>query len=230
MQQIDTKTIFSAVLLKEWIKLRLLVWVPFLVLIAVLIDVYMRYKGVVASHGAAALWLDLIYKQSIHFVKLKWVLIGGGIWFACLQFLPECSNKRLRLLFHIPVAHQIPMYAMLLVGVSIMALLFLCAYVGLYGVFSRFYFPQELSSMMLQTTLPWALAGLVAYCASGAVIAQSGVYRKLAFVFLGYAHVGILTQTNGFDAFNDLGLYALSTLAWLFVFEAAALGVKEGRA
>ncbi|MBN1840207.1 MAG: hypothetical protein JW802_09230 [Campylobacterales bacterium] len=230
MNRVDTKKMLSAILLKEWVKLRLLVWVPFLVLLAVLIDTHMRYKGVVASHGASALWLDLIYKQSIYFMKLKWVLIGGGIWFASLQFLPECSNKRLRLLFHIPVAHQVPMCAMLFVGIGMMAVLFLGAYIGLAGVFSLYYFPKELSSMMLQTTLPWALAGFVAYCATAAVIAQASVYKKLAFVFLGYVYVGFLTETNGFNAFNDLGLYALSTLPWLFVFEAAALGVKESYA
>lgn len=230
MNHVSRKTIVRAVLLKEWVKLQMLVWVPFLVMIAFLIDTYMRYKGIVASHGASALWLDLIYKQSIAFYKLEWVLIGGGIWFACLQFLPECSNKRLRLLFHIPVSHQLPIYAMLFVGLLVIGVLFLGAFGGFYAILCRFHFPAELYVPMLKTLLPWGLAGSVAYCATAAVIAQTDIVRKLALVFLGYVYISFLSETNGFDAFNDLGWYALSCVPWIFAFEAAALGVKEGRA
>jgi len=230
MNTVSQKTIFRAVLLKEWVKLRILVWVPFLLMIAFLIDTYMRYKGIVALHGASALWLDLMYKQSIAFLKLEWVLIGGGIWFACLQFLPECSHKRLRLLFHLPVAHQLPIYSMVGVGLLVTGVLFLGAYGGFYAVLSRFYLPAELYVPMLKTLLPWGLAGTVAYCVTAAVIAQTDIVRKLALVFLGYVYISFLSETNGFDAFEDLEWYALCCVPWIFAFEAAALGVKEGRA
>ncbi|MFV0480898.1 MAG: hypothetical protein ACK5LP_02830 [Campylobacteraceae bacterium] len=226
----ENRTILKAIYFKEWIKLKRLVIVPFLVLIAFIIDAYMKYKGVISIHGSSALWLDLIYKQSIHFAKLEWALIGGGVWFACLQFIPECSNKRLRLLFHLPVSYKFSMYSMLSLGVMLNLLLLLIASFGLFIVFNTLHFPYELYIPMIKTIFPWSLAGIVAYFVTATVIAEPMILRKLGFVFVGAIYISLLTATNGFNSISShLWIYILVSLPWILTFESAALRVKEGK-
>lgn len=222
--------ILRSIVLKEIIKLRLLVWLPFIVLITVLLDIFMTYKSVRSIHGPAALWVDLIYKQSIHFGRLQWVFIAAGVWFAILQFWPECSGKRLRLMFHLPVSYRISLYSIAAVGILCHVLLLLVCLIGFYSVLSAFGFPAELINPMIKTLLPWWLAGAIAYFMTAAILAEPVIFRKLAFTCVGIGYISLLTVSYGFDIMgNAIWLYALLCIPWILTIEAAALRVKEGQ-
>ncbi|MDR0761681.1 MAG: ABC transporter permease [Campylobacteraceae bacterium] len=226
----NKKSIFNAILLKERIKLHKLFWLPFVIAIAVCADIYMNYKSVVSSHGAAALWVQLVYKQSIYFDKLKWVFVIGGALFAYLQFMPECKNKRLRLMFHLPVSHRFSIYSMLFIGFILNVILSLSGFICLLLVFLAFGFPYELTSQMLLSLIPWSFAGIVSYFALSSIIAESSITKRLALAFMAVVFVSLLTETNGFFSIkSDLWLYILSSFFWLFAFEAAALRIKDGK-
>ncbi|MDR1007147.1 MAG: hypothetical protein LBL65_01115 [Campylobacteraceae bacterium] len=222
------KSIFKAILLKERIKLQKLFWLPFVIVIAVSADVYMSYKSVIASHGAAELWIDLVYKQSIYFDKFKWALIAGGMLFAYLQFAPECKSGRLRLMFHLPTPYRLSIYSIIFIGVILNIILSLTAIICLFLVSWMFHFPYELIFSMLMSVVPWSIAGIVSYLAVSSIIAESSIVRKLALAFICVIFISLLTTTNGFFSIkSDLGLYALTGFFWLFSFEAAALRIKE---
>lgn len=223
-------SIARSILLKEGIKLRLLVWVPFLVLAAALVDVLLTYRGIRAVHGPVSLWADLIYKQSVHFTRLQWAFIFSGLWFASVQFLPECAGKRLRLLFHLPVSHTISLYAMVAVGFVLCLTSILFTLSGFWAVAQHMGFPAELCQAMLLTLLPWGLAAFVAYCAAASAIAEPEFLRKAAFAMAGYVYISLLTYTQGFAGMgNSIWLYVTACLPWPFALEAAALRVKEGK-
>ncbi|MDR0665800.1 MAG: hypothetical protein LBF71_00120 [Campylobacteraceae bacterium] len=224
------KAIFKAILLKERVKLQKLFWLPFVMVIAVCADVYMSYKSVIAFHGAPSLWVQLVYKQSIYFDKLIWAFVAGGALLAYLQFMPECKNKRLRLMFHLSVSHRLLIYSMLFVGFILNVMLSLVAFICLFLVFLAFGFPHELTSQMLLSLIPWSLSGIVSYFALSAVIAETSILRRLMIVFIAAIFISLLTTVNGFFSIkSDLWLYALSSFLWLFAFEAAALRIKEGK-
>ncbi|MDR1555167.1 MAG: hypothetical protein LBS39_03975 [Campylobacteraceae bacterium] len=226
----DKKSVLGAVLLKERIKLQKLFWLPFVIAIALSADVYMSYKSIISSHGAAALWVDLIYKQSIHFDKLKWALIIGGVIFAYLQFMPECKDKRLRLMFHLPVSYRFSIYSIIFAGLVLNVILSLSVIACLFLVFWSFSFPCELIFVMLMSVIPWSIAGVVSYLAVSSIIAEPSVVRKLALAFIAVIFINLLITANGFFSMkSDLWLYILLSLFWLFAFEAAALRIKEKR-
>jgi hypothetical protein len=225
------KDIYKMILLKEWIKVRKLFLIPFIVLIAFVIDTYMKYDGFISMHGAANLWFELIYKQGIHFIKLEWALIGGGVWFACLQFVPECKDKRLRLLFQMPISYKTSIYTMLGLGVVYVLSLLVFSTLGLFLIFNNLNFPSELYTPMIKTIFPWGVAALCAYFATAATIAEPKIIRKIGFVFVACVYVSLLTSTNGYDAMSkDLWKYIFISVFWIFVFESAALRTKEGQA
>ncbi|MDR1975367.1 MAG: DUF4857 domain-containing protein [Campylobacteraceae bacterium] len=222
-----TRDIFYAILLKEQIKLRKFFWIPFVAVLAVVIDAYISYKGVISHKGATALWAELIYKQSIHFSKLSWVFIASGMLFAYVQFMPECKDKRLRLMFHLPVSYRFSIYSMISVGVVLNLLLTLSALLLLQLLFFALHFPYELSFEMLMTTLPWALVGVISYLAAAVAIADSAIWRKFIFGGMWAVFVSLLTVNNGFFSYKeDLWIYTLVSLLWLFAFECAALETK----
>lgn len=220
-----------ALLLKEWIKLRRLAWVPPVLVVAAIIDAWLTMRAIRNNHGAVQVWNALVYKQDIHFFRLSYVLPFCGLWYACVQFLPECTGKRLRLLFHLPVSHGKALAAPVLVGLAAVAAVSLLAWAGLWVVFAAgFHLPDELSSPMLQTVLPWCLAAAVAYLATAAAVAEPALHRRVALALAGFACVAMLVRTAGFAGMSaSLPGYGLLALAWLLPVHAAALRVKEGR-
>ena len=222
-------SICAAVVRKEWVKMRRLFWIPFVLVVAVLCDALMTYRGVRANHGAMSLWVDLVYKQTIHFGRIYWVFLFSGLWFAALQFIPECSGKRLRLLFHLPVSHRVSLYTMVFWGIGWCLAVFFCGLAGFRLVLALMDFPPQLADPMVGTLLPWGLAAIVAYCTTASVIAEPSRIRKLAFACVGVALASLLQTSSGFSGMTDsLWLYALICLPLPLCIEAAALRVKEG--
>jgi hypothetical protein len=225
----NKNSIFKAVFLKERVKLRKFFWIPFLAVLAVTIDAYISFKGVIAHKGATALWAELIYKQNIYFDKLQWAFIAGGILFAYVQFMPECKEKRLRLMFHLPVSYRFSIYSMISVGVVLNLLLAIAAILLLCALFFIMHFPYELSFEMLMSVIPWIIAGVVSYLATAAVIAEISIAKKFVFGGMWAVFMSLLTESNGFFSFqSDLWLYVLVSLLWVFAFESAALKTKGG--
>lgn len=218
-------------LFKEWIKLRRLAWVPPVLVAGALVDAWLSMRGLRTNHGATQLWNALVYKQDIHFDKLAYALPLSGVWYACIQFLPECSGRRLRLLFHLPVSHWRALYLPAAVGLACVTVLSGGTLAGLWVILAvGFHLPAELALPMVQTALPWGLAALVAYLATATTIAEPSALRRLAVALAGFAFVSMLTQTAGFAGMTrSLGLYGLLCLLWLLPLEAAALRVKEGK-
>lgn len=218
-------------LFKEWIKLRRLAWVPPLLVAGALVDAWLSMRGLRTNHGATQLWNALVYKQDIYFDKLAYALPLSGMWYACVQYLPECSGRRLRLLFHLPVSHWQALYVPAAVGLVCVAVLSVGALTGLWAILAfGFRLPSEIALPMVLTALPWGLAALVAYLASAATIAEPSALRRLAVALAGFAFVSMLTRTAGFAGMTgSLGVYALLCLLWLLPLEAAAQRVKEGK-
>lgn len=220
----------SPLLFKEWIKLRRLAWLPLVLVLAALVDAWLVMRAVRNNHGPVQLWNALTYKQDIHFYKLAYALPLSGLWYACVQFLPECTGKRLRLLFHLPVSHRRALRVPVAVGLACVGVVSALALGGLWAMLSLdLHLPAELSWPMAQTVLPWCLAAAVAYLATAAALADPAPLRRVALALAGLATVSMLIQTSGFAGMSaSLAWYALVCLPWLLTLEAAALRVKEG--
>ncbi len=230
MRQTPLSTRLKASLGKEWIKLRFLGWLPLLLLAAILLEIRMSFAGYIAAHGPASLWQALVYKQVVLFERLEWVFVASGLLLACLQYLPECTGRRLRLLFHMPVSHRLSLHAMAFVGLLSCLALGALGYLGLWLVVSEIHLPPELKKAMCDTMLPWILSSLVAYFTAAAAIAEPSWPRKLAVVFVGVGYLYLLSAQAGFAGMQtSLPYYILICLPWPVAFEAAALRVKEGK-
>lgn len=218
-----------ALLLKEWIKLRLPGWLPLVGIAVALTDAWMTMRAIRNNHGAVPLWSMLIYKQDIFFGMLVYILPLSGAWLAAVQYWRECSGRRLRLLFHLPVHHRVALFAPAAVGLAVLAALTVVELGGFALMLASFDLPAELAGAMLRTLLPSALGGAVAYLAVAAVLAEQFTPRRLGMGMAGLIYIALLTRTFGYGGMDaSLWLYAAACLPWLLPVEAAALRVKEG--
>ncbi len=217
----------SAILRKEYAKLRRGFWLPFVLMLGAMTDYYLSLRGFRIMHGATDLWAKLIFDEYIFFYSIKWVFLFSGIWFAGLQIVPECSGRHLRLLFHLPMNHHLLLYSMF--GVGFFMLIFLFLFMSFFFWMIAHYsgFPVEMTYPMYMTTIPWFMASLVAWCATASAIADPSLLRKLCLALMGYAYFVLLTSAKGFDSIT-IWMYALVCLPWFFAFNASALRVKEG--
>ena len=219
--------ILKSLLSKEWIKLRYLGWIPFVLVIASLVDYYFRLSAMIAMHGAAPTWVGMVDKEQIYFEQLYWVFVLAGIFWAIIQTVPECHQGRARLALHLPCDPRIVLAVPAGASVSLLVLLYAVAHFGLNAVHATIGFPVELSSILVTSLKPWLLAGFVAWCTTAACAAETSRPRAIAIVAFGYAYISMLKVMNGYDSYADsFWLYALAVLPWLWVPYSAAFRVR----
>ncbi|PIE74348.1 MAG: hypothetical protein CSA19_00185 [Deltaproteobacteria bacterium] len=212
---------------KEWYKVRRIWWLPFVFMLGAIGDYYLSLRSFRLIHGATELWSQLLLKETIFFEQVKWVFLFSGVWFAVFQIGPECRQRRLRLLFHLPVNHHALLYSMLGVGLTLLTFLFLFTSCLFWIVSYCNGFPSEMTLPMYTTIIPWFLASMTSWCAVAATIADPSRLRKICLALAGYGYFTLLTSTRGFAAL-DLAAYSLICIPWLFALNASALRVKEG--
>lgn len=217
-----------SLLQKEWIKLRRFFWLPPALVLASVIQAWFSIKGFRSAHGPLFQYSEFITNQPVIFSLVEYALVFSGIWYAAVQFYPECTGKRLRLLFHLPVSYRLSLYTILAIGVACCLMTGLLA-MGSFGAVLWLYgFPEELVTPMLSTMLPWLTATFVAYCATAATLAEPRYFRRFGYALCGALCILMLTPASGYGAGRDWGLFTLICLPWFAVVEAAALRVKEG--
>lgn len=220
----------KALLVKEWYKIRYIWWLPLIISGAALCDYYWTVLAVRSMHGAINLWAGFILKEIIYFQSLKWAFIFSGIWLACFQLYPECSGRKLRVFFHIPIDHRISFSVIIAFGFFLLLVFDLIIFALFFFINSNFGFPYELSTPMIKTLIPWALAGLVAWCATASVVADPSFVRKIVLAGIGIGYMKLLTAEQGYAPMdNSFWWYFLICLPWLFALPSSALRVKEGR-
>ncbi|WP_319542100.1 hypothetical protein [uncultured Pseudodesulfovibrio sp.] len=221
---------FTALVYKEWLKLRLVLWVPFLAVLTALGLVLVSFRHVKEMIGATMLWVDVALVEKVFYYDLRYVSVFAALCFALFQFVPECSGKRLRLLFHLPVPRRQAVYFMVGIGLACTALVCMVAAIGLAGIVG-YYMPAEAVKMVLLTAAPWFLAGIPVYLGVVLVIMEPALPHKFLHGGATVLFVLELTTTSMQGAFEySLSLYVLACLLWVLPIELAAYRFKRGMA
>ncbi len=221
---------FKALLMKEWIKLRLVWWLPFLLLVAVMLDFYWTLIAVQVNNGNDTLWTNIIFKEMPYFLNIRTLFIFSGIWLAAFQFFPECSDKRLRVFFHLPIDYKKALCVIFFAGLMLLALILIFVTIAFMLVCNHFNFPNEIVYPMIYTYFPWALAGIVAWCATASLVAETSMFRKIVIAGIGYGFIEIITKASGYNGMgSSLWIYSLVCIPWAFVLVSSSLRIKEGK-
>lgn len=153
----------QAILYKEWIKTRRAV-----LLAAALLAGYVAYAAIHTGQlfrvdGAVATWANMILKDAFPLpAALRWLPLLTGVLAGIAQFVPEMTNKRLKLTLHLPMPERRVLSVMLLYGAGTLVALYAGTILAAWGILARYY-PAEFLAGFLWRALPWFVAGVVGY-------------------------------------------------------------------
>ncbi|WP_147818881.1 hypothetical protein [Salidesulfovibrio onnuriiensis] len=221
---------FAALAYKEWLKLRLVFWVPLAAVLVALALALVDFRHVNEMIGPVMLWYDVALLDKVFYSDLRYVFVCVSVWFALFQFVPECTDNRLRLLFHLPVPRRKAVYFMVGVGLICTAVVGLAAVSGLACIVGAF-MPVEAVCIAVLTCAPWLLASIPAYLGTVLVVMEPAWPHKFVHGAVTALFVHGLTASSMQGAYeHTIVLYALGCLLWILPIELAAFRVKRGGA
>lgn len=147
---------------KEWHKSRWTLLIIFLSFLGVILYSFINISQNLRVTGVDMVWDMIVQKGVYYFSNIKYLPLLAGILLALSQYVPEMTNKRLKLTLHLPLAESKIMLTMLSGGIISLAIVFILSYLTIY-LGTRCYFPIEIAYWNATVTLPWLLGGITAY-------------------------------------------------------------------
>ncbi len=153
----------KAIFYKEWIKTRMSVLIMVAVMAAAIIYTFINTAQDFRVAGAVNVWNTFITKDMALLPALmQWIPMLLGLMLALAQFVPEMTDKRLKLTLHLPMPEGRIVTLLLAYGVTVLATFFVISYAVLTAGF-RAWYPAEMISGMYLKSLPWFMGGWCAY-------------------------------------------------------------------
>lgn len=220
---------YKALFYKEWTKTKRIITLLVVVFSAFVIYSFINTGQWFRVGGAVEVWSNVILKDI--FILPSWfdkLPLLSGLLLGFSQFVPEMTDKRLKLTLHLPLPETKIVTFMLGYGVLILATLFLTTFIVLQVGLSAYYPSEALTAMTLKS-IPWLLAGLTSYLFA-AWICLEPVWRQRVFNALIALCLLVLFLIEGRSgAFIPFlpWLIALALVSFSFPFY-SALRFKEG--
>jgi hypothetical protein len=219
---------YKALFYKEWLKLKWYICILLGLTLFMYLRLLININAVIDVKGAFFLWAVTVYKGFIIYSDIKYILPFCGFVIAAAQFLPETRNKRLRLLFHLPVDQNKALGFMFMTGLFAVLTVFCLNFFLLFIVMSFFY-PFEVVSSALITALPWFFSGITAYLGAGLVIIEPDYRRKGVYLAFCFGSVMLFFEGKGFNLYQvSLWKYVLLSFLYFFAVFHPALRFKRG--
>ena len=203
-------SLIRAILYKETTKMRLAWLLLFLFNAAFLIWLFIGVRHLFRLDHPEVVWYRVITLGQEHYGTIRVVPLLVGVIVACLQFLPEMRDERLRLSLHLPASSNAVILSHLLAGLIAIGLLYLCETAVLTAI-TLLYFPADVVPTMLQTVAPWMLAGVTGYLGTTLALLEPGLRLRIFILALTAGLVSpMLTRRMPGDFAHALPVFALA--------------------
>jgi len=170
---------FKSTIYKEWIKIRLVVWVALGLGLLALINIFLKVRHDILFVDATNYWYSFLFRGYTFFGVLKFLPFVAGLAIAIAQYFPETVNKRIKLTFHLPVSENGVLISMHAFGTAVLVAL-LALVLGLFTAGSAIFFPGNITDASLLTMLPWFLGGVATYFLVALILLEPmWIYRGL---------------------------------------------------
>ncbi len=206
-----------ALLQKEWIKLKYVLWIIPVFLVYAAADSYFILTAIERNHDLFGLWSVLITKEPPFTDSFKYIVFCGFIIGFC-QARPETHGRHLRLLFHMPLLPERIVGTMLLLGLAIMTLINLFSVLAIIMVMKVYSFPSDIIVPVLYSFAPMALLSFISYLSIFAILGckkpglQALIILSCSIMYL------VLWGVGGYSTWKEsIAQYAFLNIGLLFV-------------
>lgn len=198
---------------KEWLKVRWSFILMALIGIVAIGYIFLALKHSFAFSGARNIWSAILFQGFQYFKIFKFVPLSGGIVFSLAQYLPEITNKRIKLSFHAPLPENKVLLLMQAFGTLCLFSLF-SIFLGLFALLGSVFLPIEIVGAGIVTSLPWTLAGLSAYFLVAFIVLEPAWIFRFFYSLFGAAFISVHFIQAGIESYRPviLSLFLMSIL------------------
>lgn len=219
----------KALIFKEWIKTRMVFFISLVLALATAGYAMLMVNRLIELKGVEHLWLIMLLKDNTFIDIIKYVPVAVGIAVGVAQMAPEMNQKRLKLTLHLPYTQGRLLALMLATGVSELLIIFVLQ-TAVVAVRYSFLLPAELVWRVMLTSLPWYLAGFVAYFFVASICLEGTWRRSIIIGLLGVATLMIFFLQPAPEAYNGMSLLLVIVVILLSILSfGSVIRFKEGR-
>ena len=195
--------LFRALSYKEWMKTRRLIGVMLLLMAAAVGYTYIDLTHEIRLNEAVNVWYGCLFQGTSVAPWMMYLLPLAGIALGVVQYVPEMTQKRLKLTLHLPAGETQIMVSMLWYGFSIVLLLCL---------------PSEIVGMMLQQLLPWMVAAVAGYGFTAWICIEPQWKQRMLCIVVSVGLLSMLFVSSYPGAYSQFGAGICWILAASFIF------------
>ncbi len=189
---------------KEWIKTRWYIAIAAAISIGVVFYIFFSIRRDIDIWGASQYFANIILEKDVVISKFKLIPVVIALLVGLPQFVPEVTDKRIKLALHLPMRNTAIIYSMILYGFVMIAVIMAIA-VALLAILLTFCFPAEIIAPELQTLVPWVLGGFTCYFFI-AMIAMEPLWR-FRFVYIIFAYFVLRLFFHSYGLGNAVTAY-----------------------
>jgi len=194
---------------KEWLKIRWVYLATSVAAVLILVNIFLNVAHDMKFFGAEAFWSSIVFRGLQFYDNLRLVPVLIGFVIAFGQFLPEILMNRLKLTLHLPVRENRLFVQMIFVGFVALLILF-CFMLLILSIITRIYFPMDILASVLITSLPWFIAGFVAYFAVAMIVIEPTWSQRILLILLSYGFVDIFLKNPWYNSYaGSLPIFVL---------------------
>lgn len=186
---------FKAVIYKEWIKTGWFLIILTILALLTVAKIFLTVQHNITFSDANNYWYYILFQSFSYESYLKFVPLVIGLTLASAQYIPEITDKRIKLTFHLPLKENNIMLMMLGYGVVSLLGSYLIIFLS-FAVLSNIYFPAEVMNAAFINIAPWLLAGFVGYFMAALVILEAIWKYRAAYFVVGASFIMLFFESS----------------------------------
>lgn len=178
----------KSIVYKEWIKTRWFLLILTILGLLAVGNIFLKVQHYITFNEAHNYWYLVLFQNQQYFKGLRFIPLVIGLGIALVQYIPEITNKRIKLTFHLPVNENRALLMMLAYGVVVLMLCYALLII-MFTLLSQHFFGAEIVHAALISVFPWFLAGMAAYFLTALVVMEAIWKYRIAYFLAASAFI-----------------------------------------
>lgn len=192
---------FASIMYKEWLKIRWTYLVAAIIGVFIVLEIFLNLGQIIEFNKANSVWNYIIFQKYLFYSDFQFIPAFIGLIVGIAQYFPEIQDKRLKLHLHLPMRENNLLLSMVAIGTVLLIIIYSFLLLGL-SLVTLVYFPYEILVSLINTVLPWIMAGFVIYFITAALFVEIRWARRVSVGIIAFAFVSMLYYYMGYDSFN----------------------------
>ncbi len=191
----------KSIFYKEWLKIGRITLILFVVGLIAVAGIYLTVRHDLIVSDANKVWDMIVNQRYIYFSIFRFLPLIFGLFIGFAQFVPETTDKRIKLSLHLPVNEEEIVLKMAGFGAGVVAGMFFLLFLVFY-IWGLYYFPYEIMTLTSLTVLPWFLAGLAAYFLISFIVLEPVWKYRIMYAIIAILFISMFYRSDRAGAYQ----------------------------